>query len=201
MAFRSISGVQGVSATATITVTNYLNLVTKTVTVGSTVLTEGAAADFLAAISNDATATSLAAAIDGLTGISASANAAVVTITIDATGTAGNLTALSTNSTSAVTLAAFSGGVDQVLASGAIGRSGSAIRLYNINCKSFSSGTKTTQILNGTDSSGTEYDLLTGIASQSILHDYKVGMVLPSGCYIVSGDGVSFVTAEFETIG
>ncbi len=201
MASQSVQGVQTTSATATITVTNYLNLVLKTVTVGASTLTEGAAADFVAAVSNDATATSLAAAIDALAAYTATAIGPVITITVVATGAAGNATVLSTNSTSAVTLVAFSGGLDTVLASGVIGSSGKAIRIKNIGCKSFSTGTKTTQVLNGTSSSGTEYDFITGTASQAVMHNFVKGLLLPAGCYVVSDTGISTVTVEFEVVG
>lgn len=83
-----------------------------TFTVGSDTITEGS--DFNAATSNNQTATNIAAAIEALTGVGATAVGAVVTITADASGTAGNAKALLTNgSASAVTLsgATLLGGV------------------------------------------------------------------------------------------
>lgn len=63
-----------------------------------------AGTDFTAATSNDATATSLASAIDGISGVNAAAVAAVVTIKNDAVGTAGNAKTLTTSNTSAATV-------------------------------------------------------------------------------------------------
>lgn len=83
-----------------------------TFTIGSDTITEGS--DFNAATSNTQTATNIAAAIDALTGVNASAVGTRVTIHNDASGTVGNSVALLTNgSASAVTLsgATLLGGV------------------------------------------------------------------------------------------
>jgi len=65
-------------------------------------LTEGA--DFTAGTSNAATATSLASAIDGVSGYSASADGNVVTVTADTAGVAGNAIAFETNATTGVSI-------------------------------------------------------------------------------------------------
>lgn len=83
-----------------------------TFTIGSDTITEGS--DFNAATSNNQTATNIAAAIEALTGVGATANGAVVTITADASGTGGNAKALTTTAPAeAVTLsgATLAGGV------------------------------------------------------------------------------------------
>lgn len=83
-----------------------------TFTIGSDTITEGS--DFNAETDNDTTATNIATAIEALTGVGASATGGVVTITADASGTAGNSKALLTNgSAEAVTLsgATLTGGV------------------------------------------------------------------------------------------
>ena len=67
----------------TLTVVDYTGLAGDTVTVGSTTKTEGA--DWTAATSNGATATSLAAALDAITGVTATAVGSVVTITATTT--------------------------------------------------------------------------------------------------------------------
>lgn len=87
----------------------YNNLV---ITFNGTALTQGT--DFTAETSNNATATNIAAAIDAIAGVGASANAAVVTITNDAYGTAGNAKTLVTSDTAAATVsgATLSGGVN-----------------------------------------------------------------------------------------
>jgi len=77
----------------------YDNLV---ITVGGTALTQGT--NFTAATDNTTTATSLASAIDALANVSASSASAVVTITADAAGTAGNSITLATSSTAAATV-------------------------------------------------------------------------------------------------
>lgn len=112
----------GVRATGTVTIVQFGNLAGKTVTVDGNVLTEGA--DWTAATANSNTATSLAAAIDALAGFSAAAVGAVVTITYDTHGTAGNAKAISTNGTSPTDIllsgATLSGGVagDTVVVNG-----------------------------------------------------------------------------------
>lgn len=72
-------------APGTITIVAFAGLAGDTVTIGTTALVEGV--NFTAATSNNATATSLATAISGVSGFSASAVGAV--ITISCTGTAG----------------------------------------------------------------------------------------------------------------
>lgn len=85
----------GKKASGTATIVNYAGLTGDTVTVNGTVLTEGV--DWTAATSNDATATSLASAINALANVSASAVGAVVTIIADSYGTSGNSIGLSTS--------------------------------------------------------------------------------------------------------
>lgn len=84
-----------VAATGTATVVDYTQLSGDTFTVDTTaiggasnVLTEGV--DWTAATDNDTTAASLASAIDAISGVSAAAVGAVVTITADDAGLAGN---------------------------------------------------------------------------------------------------------------
>lgn len=96
-----------VAATGTITITDYTALSTDTVTVDGNALVEGT--DFDAETSNDVTATNLAAVIDAISGISASASGAVITITADTAGAAGN----------AITLAYTDGGTAGLTLSGA----------------------------------------------------------------------------------
>lgn len=81
-----------VAATGTLTVVDYTQLTGDTVTIGSTVLTEGV--DWTAGTSNAATATSLASAIDALPAVSAAAVGAIVTVTAASAGAAGNSIAL-----------------------------------------------------------------------------------------------------------
>lgn len=70
-----------VALPATFTVNNYAALAGDTVTIGATTLTEGV--DFTAATSNAVTATALAAAIDALANVTASADGDVVTVLSD----------------------------------------------------------------------------------------------------------------------
>lgn len=83
----------GQRATGTFTVTNNTNIATDTITINTTALVEGT--DFDAGADNTApelavTATNLAAAIDAVAGVSATASGAVVTVVWDTYGTAGN---------------------------------------------------------------------------------------------------------------
>lgn len=81
-----------VAATGTITITDYTLLSTDTVSVNATDLVEGT--DFDAETSNDVTATNLAAVIDAISGVNATASGAVVTVTATTAGAAGNAIAM-----------------------------------------------------------------------------------------------------------
>lgn len=82
-----------------------------TITVNGSALVQGT--NFTAETSNDATATNIATAIDGLANINASAESAVVTIVADARGVAGNAYTTVTSNAAAATVAGatFTGGV------------------------------------------------------------------------------------------
>ncbi len=100
-------------ATGTVTVVDYTLLTGKTVTVRSTVLTEGV--EWVAAIDNDTTAASLELAIEAVTGIDSSATNAVITVTASVGGAAGNAYALATNAAVGeltVSGAFLTGGID-----------------------------------------------------------------------------------------
>lgn len=92
----------------------------ETITVNGTVLT--ANVDFTAETSNDATATNLAVAVAALANITAAAVGAVVTVTADNEGTAGNAYTLATSNVAAATVAGatLTGGVngDTVIVNG-----------------------------------------------------------------------------------
>ncbi len=78
---RDLSYGGAVALPATITINDYTGLGTETVQIGATVLTEGS--EWSAATGNDETATSLAAAIDALANITATAEDNVITILSD----------------------------------------------------------------------------------------------------------------------
>lgn len=101
-----------IRASGTVQVNDYTGLSGETFTIDGNVLTEGV--DWAAATSNDATATSLAAAIDAISGFSASAATDTVTIIYDTRGAAGNSIAMSTSDGTDLTLsgANLSGGND-----------------------------------------------------------------------------------------
>jgi len=109
----AVEDYQSTYATGTVTIVDYTLLAGKTVTTNAVTKTEGA--DWTAAVSNPATATSLAAALDAIAGVSAVAVGAVVTITADAFGILGNAIGLSTNAAAGaatVSGAALAGGLD-----------------------------------------------------------------------------------------
>lgn len=83
------------AATGTVTVVDYTQLAGKTVTVRSTVLTEGV--DWNAATDNDTTAASLELAIEAVADIDSSATNAVITVVAHTKGTVGNGYALATD--------------------------------------------------------------------------------------------------------
>ncbi len=103
----------GTASTGTYTVVDFTLLAGDTVTVDGNVLTEGV--EWTAATSNDATATSLASAIDVLGTVNAAAVTNVVTVTAAATGTAGDSIATLTSDGTNLTVsgATLSGGVDR----------------------------------------------------------------------------------------
>lgn len=99
-------------ASASITVLDYTLLALKTITVNGNALIE--AVNFTAGTDNATTAASIATAISGVSGFTATAVGAVVTMYWTTPGTGGNAKTLTTNATaSAVTLsgATFAGGV------------------------------------------------------------------------------------------
>lgn len=109
----AVEDFQSTYATGTVTIVDYTLLAGKTVTTNAVTKTEGA--DWTAAVSNDATATSLAAALDAIAGVSAAAVGAVVTITADAFGILGNAIDLATNAAAGaatVSGAFLAGGLD-----------------------------------------------------------------------------------------
>jgi hypothetical protein len=85
----------GTQATAEIVVADYESLDGATFTINGTDLVEGVG--WTAGTSNNATATSLASAINALTGIGASASTNTITITATAKGVAGNAIRFSVN--------------------------------------------------------------------------------------------------------
>lgn len=76
---RTVSYGGASSLPVTLTVVSYAGLAGDTVTIGTTTLTAGV--EWTAGTSNDATATSLAAAIDALSGVAASAVGPLITVT------------------------------------------------------------------------------------------------------------------------
>lgn len=103
----------GLKASGTITITAYASLSGKTFTIGGEVLTEGV--DFTAGVSNDATATSLAAAIHALTDVTASAVGPLITIEAAVAGRDGNSIGLVSNAAAGYTFSEnnrLMGGID-----------------------------------------------------------------------------------------
>lgn len=101
-------------ARGTITILDYTLMAGKTVTVNANVLTEGSS--FNRGASNNACATALAAAINALSNVDATASGNVVTIVANASGTTPNAYNLLTNGAAgALTLsgATLSGGVNE----------------------------------------------------------------------------------------
>lgn len=105
-----------VAATGTYTVVTAASLAGKTVTVAGHVLTEGVEWTKTDG-DNNATATSLASAINGLSEVNASATNAVVTVTAASAGAAGNSITTTTNGGADLTVeqAQLSGGADTVV--------------------------------------------------------------------------------------
>lgn len=102
--------ITGTSSYAALSITFSGGLNNATLTVNGSVLTAGT--NWTAATSNDATATSLASAINGLALVGAAAVAAAITVTADTGGTAGNAITLATSDVINLTIsgATLSGG-------------------------------------------------------------------------------------------
>ena len=103
---------EATKAQGTATVVDYAELSGKKLTVGGVELTEGV--DWTAATSNDATATSLASAVDALPNVTASATTNEVNIVAATGGTAGNSITLVSDGGSDLTVsgATLTGGLD-----------------------------------------------------------------------------------------
>ncbi len=189
-----------VAATGTVTILDYTALsgLGSEVLVNTWPYVEGVT--WNAATSNAATATSLAAAITNDTAdnlCTALAVGAVVTITANTVGAAGNSFPLALQDVAgAVTISGntLSGGADT---NGLL--SAAPIRLKSVTVKS--TGTNIgVNVRNGSTSSGTEYDLVTGTTTKTVVRNYKKGMTLPSGCYLTLGTDVTQVVAQFDYI-
>lgn len=115
----TIEYIAGAVGTGTITIVDYTKLGGVTITVGAEEVVEGAAEDWVAETSNTVTATNLAAKLNtDLSGTATvTSDGAVVTITADAVGVAGNLALTSTDEVN-LTLsgATMTGGIDAVTA-------------------------------------------------------------------------------------
>jgi hypothetical protein len=109
------NGIQLTAATGTVTIVDFSSIAGATITVGGTGLVEGV--DWTAATDNATTAGSLATAIDGLGTVGATATGAVVTITADTAGTAGNSITLATSHpvNAAISGATLTGGTDELV--------------------------------------------------------------------------------------
>ncbi len=190
-----------VNASGSFTVLQYTNLAGSNVTVDGHTVTEGS--DWTAAVSNATTASSLKDAIDAtgaLVDLTTALNGSTITLTSKTTGAAGNDVIGIDRSASDANLAlvapgngsTLGGGTDAVTA-GLIGSG--RVRIFSIAAKSDSS-IGSLQLFNGTDSTGAEYDLVTGVASKTTLRTYEQGVVL-AHAYIQSNAHVTNVTVQF----
>lgn len=163
-------------ATATITVVDYTQLAGSTITVDATTYFEGVGQDYLAATSNNATATSIANAITQFT---ATANQNVVTLSADIIGPTGNANTLTTSDL--VNLrpsgSTFSGGSSGTIVS-------SAGTIYAVAC---TTGTQACDLdfYDGVDAAtGTLKLRLSCDANVNNYFKLSSGMIFPNGCFV-----------------
>lgn len=168
--------------TATITVSDYSNIAADaTITVNGIVLTNGV--EWSNATGNNNTATSIASAISTATATTkctGSATNAVVTISANTIGSAGNV---SLNTSDAVKLlksgTALTGGN-----SGIVGTSGAASVIYGVEVQA-GANTCNIDVYNGTDATtGVLVLRLSCTASVSNNFEFLGGVILPNGCFI-----------------
>jgi hypothetical protein len=149
-----------------------------TVTVNGTAVTESA--EWNAETNDNTTATNLAAAIEALDNVSATAATNVVTVKADGTGLGGNAYTLAS---STGTDLALSGSVLSGGNAGIVGTSGSVIAIYGINVQA-GANTCNVDVYDGTTTAGTLVLRLSCTASVTNSFDFPDGIVLPSGCFI-----------------
>ncbi len=208
------SAAAAVAASGTITIVDYTTIpgFGFTVYVGAQQFIEGIG--WNAATSNNATATSLASAINGADpSYTAVANNAVVTITAATAGTAGNSIRFSLDVTqgliqvthdpdthtnvAGVDEGFLAGGAAAVVTNGLI--SSAPIRMKSLVVESTGSALGV-HVLNGATSAGTEYDLVTGTTTRAVVRNYNKGLALPAGCYLTLDADVTQVVAQFDYI-
>lgn len=164
-------------ASGTVTVVDYTALAGKILTVAGHALTEGV--EWTAATSNDATADSLAAAIDALTEVDAANPAAnAITVVAHTAGTAGN----------AITLA--TGDVVNLTISGAVLSGGIAAATVNVNGTTLTESTDFNAV---TSNNQTATNLAAAIDALSLVGAAAVGAIVTVTADSVSTAGNSYV--------
>lgn len=168
--------------TATITVSDYANLgAGATVTVNGIVLTMGA--EWSNATGNNATAASIAGAINTATATTLCTAAAVatnvVTISANTIGSAGDVSLATSDAVRLLKSGtALTGGN-----SGIVGTSGATQVIYGVEVQA-GADTCNIDVYNGTSASGTLVLRLSCTASVSNNFEFLGGVILPSGCFI-----------------
>lgn len=84
-------------------------------------------------------------------------------------------------------------GTVRVTADAAVLTSGSAVRVFSVNLVSGGSASTLT-LKNGTSTSGTAFEQIDGIASQSVTKNYAGGLLFPAGCFADADANISFAT-------
>lgn len=88
-------------------------------------------------------------------------------------------------------------GQQRVTADAVVGGSGVPARVFCVTL--VSGGTASTLVLrNGTSASGTAFEQIDGIASQSVTKNYAGGLFFPLGCFADADANISYATVIFD---
>ncbi len=185
--------------TGTLTVNDYAALagVGAAFTLNSNTASEGL--EWIAETSNDVTAQNIAAAIIAFTAMSCTAVAVANVVHITRNPAGFLSTGLSTTDNVALTRSGIqlSGGSDTSEIGYLISSAPVYVKNVLVKCDI---GDGVVTIYNGTSTSGTEYDVITGVNGETVSRAYKKGFCLPAGCYVFLNENAAQVTIEYSRI-
>lgn len=88
-------------------------------------------------------------------------------------------------------------GSGKLTANGAVGTSGTSIRVLSITALSGGGGGGITILHNGTSTGGTTYIKETGTVARSITFEYHRGFLFPAGCFVEIDANITSVIVEY----
>jgi hypothetical protein len=168
-------------ATATLTVLDYTALTGQEVTIDGVTFVEGAAADWTASISNDATASSLSGSISTVTNVRSTVLDNIVTLSYNLVGVVGNSATLSLSPQVPGTIEksgdTFSGGSDGIISS-------DPVDITYVSAAAHPTGACTLKLYDGVDSTGTLVISLSCPQAKSSEFKLGKGIRFKNGCFV-----------------